>query len=377
MAPPRAPARSTVFAFLLSGPLALLALAGCSDNGHGTFHPPVLQPLAPGAPGVWQDLGLTSGFVEVEALTTWNGNLIAGGTFFGVQGNPSTSLASWDGASWTLLGPNFGGSVHAMTIWNGHLVVGGGFPHVNGDTLRYVAEWDGGKWIPLGSGLNRSVTALAVYNGDLVAGGEFDSAGGVPVNFIARWDGTSWHPVGEGFNSIPWALCVYEGELVAGGSFDHADGALAPGIASWNGFAWTSLGTGMGGGAGGNPYGTVYALGVHGDSLIAGGGFTLAGGVPANHVAKWFGSQWDSLGNGVGDFSYEYVRAVGEYADTLVVGGTFPGSVMRWTGSAWMPMSSLDGFVNAFAEHDGYLVAGGYFPKGPGQPANGIARWGK
>ena len=361
--------------FLLVAAAALLATLACDKKS--TFHPGLPQPLPAGAPGVWQNLELTSGFVEVDALTTWNSWLIAGGTFFGVAGYPSTSLAAWDGATWARLGPEFGGAVSALTTYNGHLVAGGNFPHINGDTIRYVGEWDGIAWKPLGSGPNRSVTALAVYNGDLIAGGYFDQAGGVPAANIARWDGTAWHALGGGLNSSVWALTVYDGQLIAGGSFNTADGALAPGIAAWNGASWSSIGGGVTGGALGDPYGTVFALGVHGDSLIVGGSFTTAGAVPARNVAKWNGAQWDSLGSGLGSFYYEYVKSFAEYGDTLVAGGVFPGAVRRWNGSAWTPMSSLDGHVNAMTVFDGWLVAGGYFPRESGQQGNGIARWGE
>ena len=357
--------------------LAITAFTGCDSDSTVNVGTPQPIPLPPGSPRVWQDLGLSEGFVEVEALTTWNGSLIAGGTFYEMQGYPSTSLASWDGATWTRMGPDVGGAVGALAVRNGHLIAGGDFAHINGDTIRNVGEWDGTKWTPLGSGTNRSVFALAVYNGDLIAGGNFDVAGGVPVSYIARWDGTAWHAMGGGLNSVPWAMTVYRGELIVGGSFDRTDGILAPGIAAWNGVSWSSVGGGVGGGFGGNPYGTVYALGVHADSLIAGGGFQSAGGVPAYHVAKWDGAQWDSLGSGIGTATSEYVRSFAEYGDTLVACGAFPGNVRRWDGSAWGAMSSLNGVVNATTVYDGWLVVGGWFPKEAGYHANGIARWGK
>jgi len=371
----RHPAGTAAPSLHLAAALALLLALGCGSKSALRPAPP--SPLAAGVPGAWQDLGLTSGFVEVEALTTYNGNLIAGGTFFGVNGNPSSSLASWDGTSWTLLGPNFGGAVSALAIYNGHLIAGGNFPHINGQPIRYLGEWDGTSWKAFGTGPNRSVFSLAVYNGDLIVGGTFDDAGGVAASNIARWDGTSWHALGGGLNSVPWALAVYKGQLIAGGSFTAADGALAPGIAAWNGTSWATIGGGLGGGPAGNPFGAVYALGVHGDTLIVGGSFTTAGAVPARNVARWDGAQWDSLGSGLGAFSHEVVKCFADYADTLVAGGAFPGNVRRWDGGEWSPMSSLNGSVNAMTVYNGWLVAGGFFPKEGGQEANGIARWGK
>ena len=49
--------------------------------------------------------------------------------------------------------------------------------------------------------------------------------------------------------------------------------------------------------------GTVTALAVFDDgsgpALHAGGGFTSAGDVPANRVAKWDGTNWSALGAGI------------------------------------------------------------------------------
>ena len=44
---------------------------------------------------------------------------------------------------------------------------------------------------------------------------------------------------------------------------------------------------------------TSPALAVSGTNLYAGGDFTTAGGVPANHIAKWNGSAWSALGSGI------------------------------------------------------------------------------
>ena len=43
---------------------------------------------------------------------------------------------------------------------------------------------------------------------------------------------------------------------------------------------------------------TVFDDGT-GPALYAGGGFTTAGGVSANYIAKWNGSAWSPLGSGM------------------------------------------------------------------------------
>ncbi|MFH0983158.1 MAG: hypothetical protein V2A79_16685 [Planctomycetota bacterium] len=73
--------------------------------------------------------------------------------------------------------------------------------------------------------------------------------------------------------------------LYAGGAFTAAGGVLANRIAKWNGTQWSALGSGLTGGS--SPY--VSALAVFDDgtgpALYAGGEFTTAGGVPANRIA--------------------------------------------------------------------------------------------
>ena len=44
---------------------------------------------------------------------------------------------------------------------------------------------------------------------------------------------------------------------------------------------------------------------MSGSDLYAGGGFTTAGGIAANYIAKWNGSSWSALGSGMnGDCVY-------------------------------------------------------------------------
>jgi len=103
------------------------------------------------------------------------------------------------------------------------------------------------------------------------------------------------------------------GDLVAGGGFTTAGGVAANRIARWNGSAWSALGSGMNGEV------TALAVMPNGD-LVAGGWFTTAGGVPANRVARWNGSAWSALGSGMND--WVYALAVMPSGD-LLAGGNF------------------------------------------------------
>src|SRR5258707_1236971 len=71
------------------------------------------------------------------------------------------------------------------------------------------------------------------------------------------------------------------GNLYIGGVFTAAGGVTANHIAKWDGSSWGALGSGING--------DVFALAVSGSDLYAGGYFTTAGGIAANYIAKWDG----------------------------------------------------------------------------------------
>src|SRR5207253_2791743 len=84
-----------------------------------------------------------------------------------------------------------------------------------------------------------------------------------------------------------YALAVSGTNVYAGGDFTIAGGNPANYVAKWDGSNWSPMGSGM------NGY--VWALAVWGNDLYAAGSFTNAGGVPAHAIAKWDGSNWSAL----------------------------------------------------------------------------------
>ncbi len=131
-----------------------------------------------------------------------------------------------------------------------------------------------------------------------------------------------------------------------------------------------------------------------GPALYAGGFFTTAGGVPANNVAKWNGTQWAALGKGMGD-TYPSVGALAVFKDgtgpALYAGGRFTtaggvpaNNVAKWNGTRWVPLTSgtsggENNGVNALTVFDDgtgpALYAGGKFTTAGGVPANNVAKW--
>lgn len=89
------------------------------------------------------------------------------------------------------------------------------------------------------------------------------------------------------------------GDLYVGGSFTQAGGVAANHVAKWNGTTWSALGAGPANGLSTRRGDAVNALVVAGNGdLYVDGHFNQAGGAAANHVAKWNGTVWSALGTG-------------------------------------------------------------------------------
>lgn len=67
--------------------------------------------------------------------------------------------------------------------------------------------------------------------------------------------------------------------------------------------SWTNLGSGMNR--------SVWGLAIDTNGqLFASGAFTTAGGVSANNIAKWDGTNWTNFGNGLGSATNHAVQAL-------------------------------------------------------------------
>src|SRR3990172_1266317 len=181
----------------------------------------------------------------------------------------------------------------------------------------------------------------------------------------------AWTALGSGMNAAVYAIAVMGGELYAGGNFTTAGGVSANKIAKWNGTNWTALGSGMNN--------SVNAIAVMGGELYAGGAFTTAGGVSANKIAKWNGTNWTALGSGVNNHVYAFEVMGGElYAggEISTAGGVSANHVAKWNGTNWTALGSgINGYVRGFAVMGGELYAGGQFSTAGGVSAMHVAKW--
>ncbi len=337
--------------------------------------------------GEWLPLatGIESNSPVVHALRVFGDELYVGGHFLTAGGVTANGLARWnDGAGqWFDVAGGVEGAdnVYVLEIWdNGH----GGGPalYVGGDYLSpgpiqsvSLASWDGARWHALGNGIwpaygTGSAVPAAMITWDdglgdaLYVGGRFISTGPILANGVSRWHSGAWSALGSGLlgsTSYQGALAfAKDGDgpatnLYAGGTFLTAGGVTANHVARWDGEAWSPLGTGMNN--------SVYALAWYQNALYAGGLFTNAGGVPVSRIARWDGEEWADVGGGVtwvGQTPWVSELKVwdedgdGPGAASLYVGGHFRTvggltvySIARWDGEHWHELPNI--FHNTLA----------------------------
>ncbi|MBH8557790.1 T9SS type A sorting domain-containing protein [Hymenobacter negativus] len=335
----------------------------------------------------------------VAAIAQFGVHVYIGGSFTAAGNVPANCLAHWDGTAWSAMGagvpvnPSGALSVTALAVAsNGEVYAGGVFNQIGNVAANNVARWNGTAWNTLGSGptngTDGGVRALAVAaNGNVYAGGTFGNAGNVAAIGVARWNGATWSSLGTGTANGIWGGSVWSlalganGVVYIGGDFLQAGGLLGTSfVAKWSGTAWSglnnsSVSTGLNA--------VVYDLAVapNGD-LYACGGFSQAGGAPANYVARWNGTAWNSPGMG-GAVSFGYgpralaIASSGEVyvSGTLVTAGaTTSTTVATWNGTAWNLVPGAPSVNKIVTTPAGDLYVGGYFSQAGGAPVNNIAR---
>ena len=331
------------------------------------------------ATNTWSALGSGMGgasYHYVYALAVLDGELYAGGAFTTAGGVSANNIAKWDPATstWSALGDVMGGGsypyphVYALTALDGELYVGGEFTTAGGVSANDIAKWNPATstWSALGSGMGgyycHVVYALTVLDGELYAGGCFTTAGGVSANDIAKWNpGTStWGAVGTGIPGSSFAVYALTSASEGGGPVLYAGGGFSTARVHVNNVArydpstgtWSALGQSWNVGTD-QPVRCLAVLDdAGGPALYVGGEFTAAGGLPANHLARWDRQRqiWAPAGSGTNATVFALAELASAGSGSLYAGGSFTAAggnaaqnVARWL----MPQTDSDG--------DGYL----------------------
>jgi hypothetical protein len=287
------------------------------------------------------------------------------------------------------------GGVLALAVVGNEVFVGGWFTSAGGVSANRVARFNTqtNTWSSLGTGssngVDSAVWALAVVGNEVFVGGWFTSAGGVSANRVARFNTqtNTWSTLGtgssNGVNGEVRELAVVGNEVVVGGFFTSAGGVSANGVARFNTLTntWSTLGTGSSNGVSGI-LAYVLALAVVGNEVYVGGGFTSAGGVSANNVAR-FNTQtntWSSLGTGSQNGVNGGVEALAVVGNEVYVGGYFTSAggvsannVARfntqtntWSTLGTGSSNGVDSVVFALAVVGNEVFVGGFSPRRAG-----------
>ncbi len=148
--------------------------------------------------------------------------------------------------------------------------------------------------------------------------------------------------------------------LYVGGSFSTVDGNLSASniayVMDHNGvYMWHTMGDGVNG--------PVRAIVKHDNKVWVAGAFTEAGGMTANNVAYWDGSNWHAAGCTFGQINDLVVYNNELYAvgDFDVCAALSEVNFAKWDGTTWQQIPGLDGHVNTAEVVGNDLVLGGDF----------------
>lgn len=375
--------------------------------------------------------GATSVRGSRNGLTLSGTNLFASGLFKNAGGQSVKGIARWDGRQWfPLFDPRPNsltneaappiGLAADFTEWVGPIAARGDEVFAAGTldnlpdskssgAITTTARWDGERWRaweydfhPLN--VVADVQDVAMDSNDVYVVGYFSIKPELPdgttnvSHHIARWTGTNWLGVGpEGVTDVrgyslaaPYAVAVGKsGEVYVGGQFFMATpSGVASNIVKWDGKNWSTLGLGISGCTGFACKPVVHAMTVADDgSLYAVGNFGFVGGVAANNVARWDGTNWSALAGITGNGTDGQAFAVAARGTEVFVGGNFgiaggfpARSIARWNGQFWSqlgpgPTNGVAGDVLSLAVDNTGLYVSGDFTSAGGSPAAGISKW--
>ncbi|MBK7643110.1 MAG: hypothetical protein IPJ19_08665 [Planctomycetes bacterium] len=302
-------------------------------------------------------------------------------------------LSRWNGQAFESFGPfrnnTLLGTADQLSVCDDGsgpaLLAAGMLSRAGGIPVNSIARWNGSHWSAMANGISVTIDPpVGVHEGASRPIYVTTIGGG---SELRRWNGANWSSVFSSKGAFLGTLCAYDdgnGEaLYVGGSFSHLDTVFAAGIARFDGTNFTPLGSGLtdpGHAAGANVIRSL-DLGT-GPMLVAGGSFTLAGGLPAQHVALWNGSSWSALGTGLDSIPNEFAvcdHGAGPVLYAACSQGPL-GTLARWDGATWSSVpQGPDGSVQALAAFDDgtgtQLYAGGQFTHAGGSEMRAFARW--
>jgi trimeric autotransporter adhesin len=166
--------------------------------------------------------------------------------------------------------------------------------------FKSFMKWDGSNWVDVpGFTSPAPIKKILIYNNELYIGGYFFMADGAPGNCITKFDGTNWYNLGGGISydlTNPTCCNPYivdfnflNDDLYVVGLFNYAGGIPAQNIAKWDGTDWCGFGSVFDN--------NINTIGVWNDSIYIAGGFKFIDGDTVNYIAKWTGGTLSACGH--------------------------------------------------------------------------------
>ena len=232
-------------------------------------------------------------------------------------------------------------------------------------------------------GVNRLYTDTV--DNVLYAVGGFSSMGGKKCFGIAKWDGQSWDSLGSGIREFLFYdgiqnvedVIRFQNDIYICGAFYKCGGKDIFGIARWNGTQWDSVGTRMRFFNEGNfSYPSVKDMEVINNELYVVGNFTSIGNVITIGVAKWDGQNWTDLSQGiVNPYPSNSYSSLMFYKNELYLAGIGSIGLLKRVGNSWVkvgPGVKGDAWVNRLEVYQNNLYVAGYFQTPAGNIDNSL-----
>ncbi|MBL7889226.1 MAG: T9SS type A sorting domain-containing protein [Bacteroidia bacterium] len=276
-------------------------------------------------------LSTTATNALITSCIPYNGKLLVGGQFKSIGGINTSLLALWDGLSWDSLpqrafefSTNYAdGIVYGLYKHNGLIYIYGNFDSIVGQPTSSIATYDGNSFqpivLPLDSGSQISIHDAIEFNGELYICGAFDNNPTPGYRSILKFDGSNWLPVGGGLLNLGsgaylHSMVVYKNELYVAGHFLKADGNTGDNVMKWNGSQWIDAQMN-------NGFNTViYKMLVYHEQIWCFGYMDSAGGLSASNIAVLDSTKWCTYANDIFD---NIIVSAAIFNDTLYIAGGF------------------------------------------------------
>ena len=320
--------------------------------------------------GVWSGFQGTGIDAPANAIAVSGTDVYLGGSFVTAGPVTANKIVKWNSLTntWSALGSGISGfntensSISAIAVAGSKVYAGGTFSTIGGISANNIAVWDGTAWAPLGTGVNARVTAIIAKGDEIYVGGAFATAGGVAANRVAKWNGTSWSGLGASIvpNDVTGMTFLGNDLYVGSGTTTVANPAY---FAKFDGTNWTALGADLGDRG-------VSSVAAWGPDVYVSGGFNMINGVTVNRVAKWNGTTWSAMGNGLPSPTWQLggvrlaasgndVLAIGDFT---VAGGGPADRIAKWNGTSWTALGAgLNASAATVVAAGGDIFAGGSF----------------